>query len=153
MLIHPKLPPQETIIELTLSEKIQLLRKRLGLNQGQFGAKAFNTSVETGRTKVKNIELGKQKPTPEDLTQMSKVLDVPPSVFHRGQSAEPLAQVPLRQGVLVDQAVLDRFEQLGPYLEMLNRAVFINDEELIEHIAAKLSGVLVCSGTLKAISN
>lgn len=121
MLIHPKLPPQETIIELTLSEKIQLLRKRLGLNQGQFGAKAFNTSVETGRTKVKNIELGKQKPTPEDLTQMSKVLDVPPSVFHQSQSAEPFAQVPLRQGVLVDQAVLDRFEQLGPYLEMLNR--------------------------------
>ena len=140
-------------MELTLSEKIQLLRKRLGLNQGQFGAKAFNTNVETGRTKVKNIELGKQKPTPEDLTQMSKVLDVPPSVFHQGQSAEPLARVPLRQGVLVDQAVLDRFEQLGPYLEMLNRAVFINDEELIEHIAGKLSGVLVFSGTLKAINN
>jgi len=59
-------------MELTLSEKIQLLRKRLGLNQGQFGAKAFNTSVETGRTKVKNIELGKQKPTPEDLTQNVK---------------------------------------------------------------------------------
>jgi len=84
---------------------------------------------------------------------MSKVLDVPPSLFRQGQSAELLAQVPLRQGVLVDQAVLDRFEQLGPYLEMLNRAVFINDEELIEHIAAKLSGVLVCSGTLKAINN
>jgi transcriptional regulator with XRE-family HTH domain len=152
-LIHPKLLPQETIMELTLSEKIQLLRKRLGLNQGQFGAKAFNTSVETGRTKIKNIELGKQKPTPEDLAQMSKVLDVPPSVFRKGQSDEPPAPVPSRQGVLVDQAVLDRFEQLGPYLEMLNRAVFINDEELIEHIAGKLSGVLVFSGTLKAINN
>ncbi len=140
-------------MELTLSEKIQLLRKRLGLNQGQFGAKAFNTSEETGRTKIKNIELGKQKPTPEDLTQMSKVLDVPPSVLRQGQSDEPPAQVPSWQGVLVDQAVLDRFEQLGPYLEMLNRAVFINDEELIEHIAGKLSGVFVFSGTLKAINN
>lgn len=140
-------------MELTLSEKIQLLRKRLGLNQGQFGAKAFNTSVETGRTKIKNIELGKQKPTPDDLAQISKVLDVPPSVFRQGQPDEPLAQVPSRQGVLVDQAVLDRFEQLGPYLEMLNRAVFINDEELIEHIAGKLSGVLVFSGNLKAINN
>ena len=140
-------------MELTLSEKIQLLRKRLGLNQGQFGAKAFNTSVETGRTKIKNIELGKQKPTPEDLAQMSKVLDVPPSVFHQGQSDQSLAEAPSQQGVLVDQAVIDRFDQLGPYLEMLNRAVFINDEELIEHIAGKLSGVLVVNGNLKAINN
>ncbi len=140
-------------MKLTLSEKIQLLRKRSGMNQGQFGAKAFSTSVETGRTKIKNIELGKQKPTPEDLVQMSKVLDVPPSVFRGRQSDNPRAEDPPRQGVLVDQAVLDRFDQLGPYLEMLNRAVFINDEELIEHIANKLSGVLVFNGTLKAINN
>ena len=140
-------------MELTLSEKIQLLRKRLGLNQGQFGAKAFNTSVETGRTKIKNIELGKQKPTADDLAQMSKVLNVPPSVLRPSQSDEPFAQGPSRRGVFVDQAVLDRFEQLGPYLEMLNRAVFINDEELIEHIAGKLSGVLVFNGTLEAINN
>jgi transcriptional regulator with XRE-family HTH domain len=140
-------------MELTLSEKIQLLRKRLGMNQGQFGAKAFNTSIETGRTKIKNIELGKQKPTPEDLIQMSKVLDVPPSVFKKNRSDAPPAAASSRQGVLVDQKVLDRFEQLGPYLEMLNRAVFINDEELIEHIAGKLSGVLAFNGTLKAINN
>ena len=140
-------------MELTLSEKIQLLRKRSGMNQGQFGAKAFRMSEETGRTKIKNIELGKQKPTPEDLVQMSKVLNVPPSVFKGRQSDEPLASVPPREGVFVDQAVLNRFEQLGPYLEMLNRAVFINDEELIEHIAGKLSGVLVFNGTLKAINN
>jgi transcriptional regulator with XRE-family HTH domain len=140
-------------MELTLSEKIQLLRKRSGMNQGQFGAKAFNTSVETGRTKIKNIELGKQKPTPKDLVQMSKVLDVPPAVFKKPQSNEPLAGGSSRQGVRVDQAVLDRFEQLGPYLEMLNRAVLINDEELINHIAGKLSGVLAFSATLKAINN
>ncbi len=140
-------------MELTLSEKIQLLRKRLGLNQGQFGAKAFNTSVETGRTKIKNIELGKQQPTPDDLTQMAKVLEVSTSMLRPRQSNDSLSQMPWRQGVLVDQAVLDRFEQLGPYLEMLNRAVFINDEELIEHIAGKLTGVLVLSGNLKAINN
>ena len=61
-------------MNLTLPEKIQLLRKRMGLNQGQFGAKAFNMSVETGRTKIKNIELGKQKPTSEDLVQMAEAL-------------------------------------------------------------------------------
>lgn len=140
-------------MELTLSEKIQLLRKRLGLNQGQFGAKAFNTSVETGRTKIKNIELGKQQPTPDDLAQMAKVLEVSASMLRPRRSNDSFFQAPSRQGVLVDKAVLDRFEQLGPYLEMLNRAVFINDEELIEHIAGKLTGVLVLSGNLKAINN
>ena len=109
--------------------------------------------METGRTKIKNIELGKQQPTPDDLTQMAKVLEVSTSMLRPRQSNDSFFQVPSRQGVLVDQAVLDRFEQLGPYLEMLNRAVFINDEELIEHIAGKLTGVLVLSGNLKAINN
>lgn len=69
-------------MELTLPEKIQLLRKRLGLNQGQFGAQAFDTSVETGRTKIKNIELGKQQPTSDELAQMAKVLEVSTSTLH-----------------------------------------------------------------------
>jgi hypothetical protein len=46
------------------------------MNQGSFGAKAFNTSFDSGRTKVKNIELGKQKPTRQDLENMARVLDV-----------------------------------------------------------------------------
>jgi transcriptional regulator with XRE-family HTH domain len=139
-------------MELTLPEKIQLLRKRMGLNQGQFGAKAFNTSVETGRTKIKNIELGKQKPTPDDLVQMSKVLDVPPSSLSQ-IPANAAAQSISHEGMLVDQAVLNRFHQLGPYLEMLNRAVSIQDEELIGHIAGKLSDVFTFSSQLKAINN
>ena len=139
-------------MELTLPEKIQLLRKRMGLNQGQFGAKAFKLSVETGRTKIKNIELGKQKPTPDDLDQMAKVLNVSPIVLHQKpqDSTTYLPLVP--QGLIVDQAVLDRFPQLGPYLEMLNRAVSINDEELIAHIADKLSSVFTISSPLKAIN-
>ncbi|WP_372683220.1 hypothetical protein [Desulfosarcina sp.] len=84
---------------------------------------------------------------------MSKVLDVPPSVLRPSQSDQRDAQAPAQRGVLVDYLILDRFEQLGPYLEMFNRAVFINDEELIEHIAGKLSGVVVFNGTLKAINN
>ena len=140
-------------MELTLSEKIQLLRKRLGLNQGQFGAKAFNTSVETGRTKIKNIELGKQKPTPDDLAQMSTVLGVSPSALSRMSAGEAAVLALSRQGMVVDQAVLDHFPQLGPYLEMLNRAVSIKDEELIEHIAGKLSDVFAFSSQLKAINN
>ncbi len=139
-------------MNLTLPEKIQLLRKRTGLNQGQFGAKAFNMSVETGRTKIKNIELGKQKPTADDLVQMAKALDVPASVLRQVAVGEGDLQLSVSEGMLVDQAVLDRFHQLGPYLEMLNRAVSINDEELIAHIADKLSAVFTIDSQLEAIN-
>lgn len=140
-------------MELSLPEKVQLLRKRMGLNQGQFGAKAFNTSEEAGRTKIKNIELGKQKPSPDDLIQMAKVLDIPTSMLHPVATDNTLIRPPSRLGVLVDQAVLDRFDQMGPYLEMLNRAVSIGDEELIEHIAGKLAGLFSFSSQLKAVNN
>ena len=54
--------------------------------------------METGRTKIKNIERGEQKPTPEDLAQMSKVLDVPPSVFRQGHSDQSLTSTePIRR--------------------------------------------------------
>jgi transcriptional regulator with XRE-family HTH domain len=140
-------------MKLTLPEKIQLLRKRMGLNQGQFGAKAFNMSVETGRTKIKNIELGKQKPTADDLVHMAEVLGVPESALRMvpGENEERLT--PAFKGLLVDQAVLDRFHQLKDYLEMLNRAVSIKDEELIAHISGKISGVFAFDTQLKAINN
>jgi transcriptional regulator with XRE-family HTH domain len=141
-------------MELTLPEKIQLMRKRMGLNQGQFGAKAFNTSMETGRTKIKNIELGKQKPTYDDLAQMARVLNVPPSMLRQQFTGKSIKPSPSNNsGVYVDQMVLDRFTQLGPYLEMLNRAVSIKDEELIAHIAEKLSGVLTPDNQLKAVND
>lgn len=140
-------------MNLTLPEKIQLLRKRMGLNQGQFGAKAFKLSEETGRTKIKNIELGKQKPTADDLVQMARALNVPESVLGQVSTGHSEQRPSLSRGLLVDQAVLDRFQQLQDYLEMLNRAVSIDDEELIEHIAGKLSDVFAYSGQLKAINN
>jgi len=140
-------------MNLSLPEKIQLLRKRMGLNQGQFGARAFNMSVETGRTKIKNIELGKQKPTAEDLVQMARALGVPESTLRMvSPGKEGDESLPV-QGMLVDQAVLDRFNRLKDYLEMLNRAVSIKDEELIEHIAGKLSGIFTCGTQLRAINN
>jgi transcriptional regulator with XRE-family HTH domain len=145
--------PQEDRMKLTLPEKIQLLRKRMGLNQGQFGAKAFDMSVETGRTKIKNIELGKQKPTPDDLVRMAEALNVPESILQQVSVNEDRYLSAANQGMVVDQAVLDRFQRLGDYLEMLNRAVSIKDEELIDHIAGKLSGVFVFKRRLEAMNN
>ena len=140
-------------MNLTIAEIIQILRKRAGLNQGDFGAKAFDKSFEAGRTKVKNIELGKQKPTPEDLVHMAQALGVPESTLRKVSPDKEGGQSLPVQGILVDQAVLDRFSQLKDYLEMLNRAVSIKDEELIEHIAGKLSGIFTCSTPLRAINN
>ena len=140
-------------MELTLQEKIQLLRKRTGMNQGQFGAKAFKLTEETGRTKIKNIELGKQKPSADDLAQMAKLLNLPVSALMPKADDLTIGPMSSNGGMVVEQAVIERFRQLGPYLEMLNRAVAIKDEELIAHIAEKLSGIFLFSTRLKAVND
>ena len=140
-------------MELTLPEKIQLLRKRMGLNQGQFGAKAFNTSIEAGRTKIKNIELGKQAPSAADLDRMANVLEVPTAVLVRMTPKEADMGADARDGAMVGPGVLKRFEKLGPYLDMLNRAVAMQDEELVSHIAGKLADVFARNGLRKAVND
>lgn len=140
-------------MELTLPERIQLLRKRIGMNQGQFGAKVFDTSIEAGRTKIKNIELGKQVPSEADLSRMAKVLDVPAAALLNIPPADSSAPATSLDGMRVDAAVLDRFDKLGPYLDMLNRAVSMKDEELIAHITEKLCDVFAGSGQLKAVND
>lgn len=101
-------------MNITQAEMIQLLRRRTGMNQGDFGAKAFDTSYESGRTKVKNLELGKQKPTAEDIEKMARVLgvekeDLQPATYEQ-QGAD---------GIFVPREVLHRFSGLDAYLEML----------------------------------
>ena len=64
-------------MRLTQTEIIQILRKRAGLNQAELGARAFNTTFDSGRTKIKNIELGKQRVNKEDLKRIAECLDVP----------------------------------------------------------------------------
>ncbi|MGD9097312.1 MAG: helix-turn-helix transcriptional regulator, partial [Desulfobacterales bacterium] len=76
---------QGVIMELKQPEIIQILRRRCNLNQGALGAAAFDTSYESGRTKIKNIELGRQAPTPDDLEKMAVVLGVPVSELDPGR--------------------------------------------------------------------
>jgi transcriptional regulator with XRE-family HTH domain len=125
-------------MQLSLAEKLQILRKRTGLNQGAFGAKAFNLPFDSGRTKIKNIELGKQHPTDQEVEQMAQALGVSqtelsgdPGEGATGQGGEPC----------VSLKVLDRFPKLGPYLEMLNKAVALEDEALIAHIGVSLADI------------
>ena len=128
-------------MQLNQAEIIQILRKRAGMNQGQFGAKAFKTSFQTGRTKIKNIELGKQTPNREDLEDMARALALPLSAL--------LPQAPQHDDTAQDSntvelnaSLLSRFPGLDAYLDLLNKAAILNDTELIDHIAAKLCELL-----------
>lgn len=125
-------------MELTQPEIIQLLRRRCNLNQGALGAAAFDTSFESGRTKIKNIELGRQIPTRDDLERMAAVLGVAPSDLEPGRAGAGAAAGAL-SGVLLQRPVLDLLPGAEAYLEMLNKAVRLGDRELIAHIADKLS--------------
>jgi transcriptional regulator with XRE-family HTH domain len=130
-------------MELMQPEIIQLLRRRCNLNQGALGAAAFDTSFESGRTKIKNIELGRQIPTPDDLEKLAGVLGVTVAELDpagaRATSAEGAGLG--RDGVLVHRRVLERLPGAEVYIEMLNKAVRLDDRELIGHIADKLAGL------------
>jgi len=126
-------------MDLKQAEIIQVLRRRAQINQGDFGAKAFSTSFESGRTKVKNIELGRQVPTYDDLKNMADVLGVPVSELMPSTDNPPEADT---DGVEISRAVLDRFPGLEDYLGMLEKAVQIDDAELIGYITGKISSLL-----------
>ncbi len=121
-------------MELTTPEIIQLLRRRAQMNQGDFGAKAFGTSYESGRTKIKNIELGKQVPTETDLKKMARILSVKPVELRPQKNLTPP-----EKGILLPQKTLNLFPGLEAYLDMLNKAALLGDDDLIEYISAKIS--------------
>jgi transcriptional regulator with XRE-family HTH domain len=125
-------------MQLSFAEKLQVLRKRSGLNQGAFGAKAFNLSFDSGRTKIKNIELGKQNPTDHEIEQMARALGVPEVILSGETGKGGTGQ---GDDQFVSCKVLDRFPKLGSYLEMLNKAVALEDEDLITHIGASLADI------------
>ena len=130
-------------MDLTQPEIIQLLRRRCNMNQGDLGAAAFDTSIESGRTKIKNIELGRQVPTPDDLEKMARVLGVSASDLDPAKidTIPPAAVGEVSEGVLLHRRVLERLPGADAYIEMLNKAVRLEDRELIAHIADKLAGL------------
>lgn len=130
-------------MELRQPEIIQILRRRCNMNQGALGAAAFDTSFESGRTKIKNIELGRQVPTPDDLEKMAAVLGVSVSELDPAHAAaRPADRTGDGDGgVVVQRHVLERLPGADVYIEMLNKAVRLDDRELIGHIADKLAGL------------
>ena len=139
-------------MRLTQPEIIQIMRKRARLNQGTLGASAFNTSFESGRTKVKNIELGKQKPTHLDLERMAAVLDVSVSELVPGDGAQEPMPVPAGDSLVLSDGCLERFPGLDTYLDMLMKAVTLDDEELISYISGKIASLFDAPGTAQAVN-
>jgi transcriptional regulator with XRE-family HTH domain len=130
-------------MKLTQAEMIQILRRRANLNQGDFGARAFGTSFESGRTKVKNIELGKQSPTLNDVEKMAAVLgiDTDELLVTDDAKAAPNASTLADNGLTISAEVMECFPGLEAYLGMLNQAVKLEDSELIDYITDKLSEI------------
>ena len=129
-------------MEMTQPEIIQVLRRRTGLNQGNFGAQAFSTSFESGRTKVKKIELGKQMPTYKDLKKMAAVLEVSISTLMPEADAGTARDKVAVDGVVLSRACLNLFPGLDTYVKMFNNAAKLGDEELIVYISEKIATVL-----------
>ena len=128
-------------MQLTQSEIIQTLRKRAGLNQAELGSRAFNTTIDSGRTKIKNIELGKQRISDDDIERIAQCLDVPPKQLQPAPENKKITSAQFKEGVLVSQKVVDMFPGLGEYLEMIEKASMIDDLELIEYLSRKLADI------------
>ena len=139
-------------MEMTQPEIIQVLRRRTGLNQGTFGSQSFNTSFESGRTKVKKIELGKQIPTYEDLKKMAGVLGVSVGTLMPETEVDTIKSAPAVDGVVLSKECLDLFSGLETYVEMFNNAAKLGDEEMIVYISEKIAAVLT-AGRIEAAVN
>jgi len=134
----------QEMVELTQGEIIQIFRKRAGINQGQLGAEAFNTTVDSGRTKIKNIELNKQKPTIDDLKAIAGSLRLPLPDLLSCQSERPDSPTPTNsEGVFVHQRIFKYFKGLEECLSILNKALILDDKELISYVAKKAAGLLL----------
>ena len=132
------------MVELTQGEIIQILRKRAGINQGQLGAEAFNTTPDSGRTKIKNIELDKQKPTLDDLKAIADSLHLPLSEILFYQDERPgSAGAQKSEGFYIHPRILSQFPGLEECLSILNKALILKDQELIAYVAKKTAGLLL----------
>ena len=122
-------------MKLTQPEIIQILRKRAGFNQAELGSRAFETSPNSGRTKIKNIELGRQLATDDDLKRIADCLDVP---VERLLSMSEENEAGNGNKVLISQKLVRMFPDFCQYLEMLDKATEIEDPDLIRFLADKI---------------
>ena len=129
-------------MQLTQPEMIQILRKRANLNQAQLGSRAFNTTMDSGRTKIKNIELGRQRPTEDDLRCIAECLEVSVEQLMPEGYGRQNGATGRQNGAVISQKIIDMYPGLGNYLEMLDKAAGIDDTELIEYLTRRIGEIL-----------
>jgi len=129
-------------MQLTQPEIILILRKRANITQAELGSRAFETTPNSGRTKIKNIELGRQLATVDDLRRIAKCFDVPLEMFEPSPEYNEIIAGNREGGILISQKIVDMFMNLRKYLEMLNEAADLDDSELIVYLAKKIASIL-----------
>jgi len=128
-------------MRLTQNEIIQILRKRAGLNQAELGSRAFDTTFDSGRTKIKNIELGKQRVNGDDLKRIAECLDVPLEQLQSSPKNKKMTSAQFKNGILIAQKIADMFPDLREYLEMLEKASIIDDLDLIKYLSKRIADI------------
>ena len=129
-------------MQLTQPEIILILRKRANITQAELGSRAFDTTPNSGRIKIKNIELGRQLATGDDLSRITKCLNVPIEMLEPRPENNEIIAGKREGGILISQKIVDMFMNLRKYLEMLNEAANLEDSELIVYLAKKIAGIL-----------
>jgi transcriptional regulator with XRE-family HTH domain len=137
-------------MQLTQPEIIQILRRRKGLNQAELGVKAFGLSPDSARTKIKNIELGRQLPSTKDAEMLALALDVELAVIALSAAAVDKNTQAADNACRMTPETLKLFPGLTDYVEMLNNAVRIGDQDLIGYLAGKLSSLFALNYKGKA---
>ena len=128
-------------MQLTQPEIIQILRRRKGMNQAELGVAAFGLRPDSARTKIKNIELGRQLPTADDAAKLAVVLDVEQAMILPSVTFSGSAYRDTEGACSMTPETLELFPGFAEYIDMLNNAVRIGDHDLIGYIAGKLSAL------------
>lgn len=137
-------------MQLTQPEIIQILRRRKGLNQAELGIKAFGLTSDSARTKIKNIELGRQLPTAKDAQKLASALDVEPGDLELSTAVSGPRTLSSQNSCSMTPETLQLFPGYAEYIEMLNNAVRIGDQDLIGYIAGRLSSLFAVNYKGKA---
>lgn len=116
-------------MDLTVGEKIMVLRQRKGLNLLELG-KALKTTrrgknIKNPNIKLKKIEAGQLKADKEELKALAKALDVHVDVFKS-------------EGLNVSEEILVRFPKLQFYLETIIKAYDMGDEIMLKNLIERL---------------
>lgn len=124
-----------------LGEIIKTERKAKALSQSELGLQAFSgMNSASAQAKIKRIESGRQSPRVSELYSLAAALNIDIESLLLIDGVKKMDNKD--DGFTVSEKVLDLFPKLRHVLRMLNDAVEIDDDNLINEIAARISHVV-----------